>query len=397
MHRLYWAVLVCLLLFACLAADARADPSDSLATGRVRVVYWEKWTGFEKDAMQSVVDDFNRSQDRVFVDLLSVSLIHQKTLLATAGGNPPDLAGLMNDAVVEFADKNALLPLEDFAKGTDVVAERYIPAFWDMCTHKGHLWSVPTTPVMVALHWNKDLFQKAGLDPERPPRTIGEIDAFSRKLTRRNAATGQIEGMGFLPSEPGHWPEAWGYFFGGALWDGATRFTLDSPENVRAYEWVQGYAKEYGVDALLTFRSSFGRFGSPQNAFMSGKVAMELQGVWLSNFIDMYNPGMHWGAAPFPSTEEGGDPIAIANSDMLVVPRGAKHPREAFEFVKYLAERGPIEKLALLHGKTSPLLDVSDAFFSRHKNPYIRMFQKLSESKNLVRFPYMAVWNQLTN
>src|SRR6266404_4287466 len=223
----FW--VVCVMLVACWAANVRADPS-ARSNERVRVVYWEKWTGFEKDAMQLVVDDFNRSQDRVFVDLVSVSLIHQKTLLATAGGNPPDLAGLMNDAVVEFADKNALLPLDDLARGTNVVAERYIPAFW----------AVPTTPVIVALHWNKDLFEKAGLDPERPPRTIGEIDAYSRKLTRRNAATGQIEQMGFLPSEPGHWPEAWGYFFGGSLWDGATRFTLDSQDNVRAYEWVQG-------------------------------------------------------------------------------------------------------------------------------------------------------------
>src|SRR6185295_6527069 len=113
-------------------------------------------------------------------------------------------------------------------------------------------------------------------------------------------------------SEPGHWPEAWGYFFGGSLWDGRDKLTLVSPENVRAYEWVQSYATEYGVDALLTFRSSFGRFGSPQNAFMSGKVAMELQGIWLSNYIAMYNPKLNWGAAPFPSAEEGAAPVALA-------------------------------------------------------------------------------------
>src|SRR5882757_8385191 len=201
MHRLYWAVLVCLLLFACLAADARADPSDSLATGRVRVVYWEKWTGFEKDAMQSVVDDFNRSQDRVFVDLLSVSAIRQKTLLATSGGNPPDLAGLMDDAIIEFADKNALLPLEDFAAGTPIKDGHYVPIFWEMCNHRGHLWAVPTTPAMIALHWNKDRFREAGLDPETPPRTLSELDAFSKKLTHRDAS-GQLDSMGFLPAEP---------------------------------------------------------------------------------------------------------------------------------------------------------------------------------------------------
>jgi len=408
-----WMVAVPILLVGCLIGRARAEPADP-SDGRVHVVYWEKWTSFEKDAIKSVVDDFNRSQDRVFVDLVSVSLIRQKTLLATAGGNPPDLAGLMNEVVAEFADKNALVPLDDLARGTNVVAERYVPILWDMCNHRGHLWSVPTTPVIVALHWNKDLFRNAGLDPERPPRTIAELDAYSKKLTRRNA-DGQIESMGFLPTEPGHWPEAWGYFFGGSLWDGASKLTIDSPANVRAFEWVQGYAKEYGVNALLTFRSSFGRWGSAQNAFISGKVAMELEGVWISNFIATYNPAMHWGAAPFPSVEEGQDdpgnahptgrseaasardPVVIANSDMLVIPRGARHPREAFEFVRYMAEQGPIEKLSLLHGKTSPLAEVSDDFFARHKNPYIRMFQRLSSSRNVIRFPYMGAWNQLTS
>jgi ABC-type sugar transport system permease subunit/ABC-type glycerol-3-phosphate transport system substrate-binding protein len=390
-----FAALISLLVVVGSIGRARAEARDPLSDGRVHVVYWEKWTGFEKDAIRSVVDDFNRSQDRIFVDLVSVSVIRQKTLLATAGGNPPDLAGLPNDSVVEFAEKNALTPLDDLAKGTNVSAERYIPILWEMCNHRGHLWSVPTTPVIVALHWNKDLFRSAGLDPERPPRTIAELDEFARKLTRRNAA-GQIEVMGFLPSEPGHWPEAWGYFFGGSLWDGAN-LTLDSPENVRAYEWIRGYAKEYGPQALLTFRSSFGRWGSAQNAFISGKVAMELEGVWLANFIDIYNPSLRWGAAPFPSVTPGEEPVTIANSDMLVIPRGAKHPKEAFEFIRYMAEQGPIEKLSLLHGKTSPLVDVSESFFARHKNPYIRMFQALSRSKNVIRFPYMGVWNQLTS
>ena len=34
--------------------------------GKIRVSYWEKWTGFEFDAMKAVVDDFNKSQDRIF-------------------------------------------------------------------------------------------------------------------------------------------------------------------------------------------------------------------------------------------------------------------------------------------------------------------------------------------
>jgi multiple sugar transport system substrate-binding protein len=361
---------------------------------RVRVVYWEKWTGFEKDAMQAVVDDFNRSQDKIFVEYVSVSGIRAKTLIATAGGDPPDLAGLQDEMVEDFADKNALVPLDDFAAGTSIVQSRYLPVYWDMVHYRGHLWGLPTAPVIGALHWNKDLFQKAGLDPEKPPRTIAELDDYAKRLTRRSATTGQLEVMGFLHSEPGHWPQIWGYFFGGTLWDGENRLTLDSPANVRAYQWVQSYAKEYGPAELSTLRSSFGPVSSAQNAFLSGKVAMALQGIWMANLIATYNPKMQWGAAPFPSADEGSEPIALASADVLVIPRGAKHPREALAFIAYMAEQKPLEKLCLNQGKNSPLAEVSADFYARHKNPYIRMFQELAKSPKTIHFPNMSVWQQ---
>src|SRR5438874_10843716 len=98
MRGRHWTVLVTLLVVVCLNRWARAD--DSIASPvdrRVHVVYGEKWTGFEKDAIQSVVDDFNRAQDRVFVDRVSVAVIRQKTLLATAGVDPPELAGSQHE------------------------------------------------------------------------------------------------------------------------------------------------------------------------------------------------------------------------------------------------------------------------------------------------------------
>src|SRR6187549_1465619 len=81
-------LLVALLTFGLSAVALAAPPA---ADGRVHVKYWEKWTGGEKAAMQALVDDFNRSQSRITVDYLSVSSVNQKTLVATAGGNPPDL------------------------------------------------------------------------------------------------------------------------------------------------------------------------------------------------------------------------------------------------------------------------------------------------------------------
>ena len=64
-----FSLLVATMLAAC-------GPAAGSRTGdRVELEYWEKWTGFEREAMARVVDAFNQSQDRIHVRFL-LSLIH---------------------------------------------------------------------------------------------------------------------------------------------------------------------------------------------------------------------------------------------------------------------------------------------------------------------------------
>jgi ABC-type sugar transport system permease subunit/ABC-type glycerol-3-phosphate transport system substrate-binding protein len=371
-------------------AQLNAQP---VPAGRIPVIYWEKWTGFEMDGMQAIVDDFNNSQNRIWVKYVSISGIDQKTLIATAGGQPPDIAGLWDGDMVDFADKNALTPLDGYCKKAGLGPEHYIPIYWDLCAFDGHVWGLPSTPATTALHWNKDLFAQAGLDPERPPHTIAELDEFSKKLTVRDA-DGRIQRMGFLPPEPGWWHWGWGPLFGGKLWDGGSSILMDSPENVEAFTWIQSYAKTYGTGALQVFQSSFGNWSSPQSAFMAGQVAMVVQGVWLAKYLSEYAPRLRWGAAPFPVAHEGDKPVTFAESDMLVVPRGAKHPDEAFEFIAYVNRQPVMEKLCVAHQKNSPLREVSADFYARHQNPSIRLFQDLAWSPQAQHVPKMSVWHE---
>jgi multiple sugar transport system substrate-binding protein len=369
----------------------RPEQSD----GRVVVTYWEKWTGFEGEAMRKTVEAFNASQDRIEVQLLTTSQIDRKMLMATAGGIPPDVAGLWSNNVIPYADKNALLPLDDYAAKHGIAKSAYIPKFWELCYHRGHLWGLPSTPASLALHWNKRLFREAGLDPERPPQTIEELDAYANRLTKRDS-DGKITQMGFMPSEPGWWPWAWGYYFGGKLWNGKDKITATAPENVRAYTWVRGYADRLGVKQLQVFSSGFGNFSSPENPFLSQLVAMELQGVWMHNFIDKYAPGLEWGAAPFPYPADRPDlkGTTPVEEDVLVIPRGAKHPDEAFEFIAFVNSRKGSEILNMGQRKFTPLLDVSPRFLREHPNPYIQVFIDLAKSKNAFIGPQMPLWQE---
>ena len=82
--------------------------------GRVHVLYWEKWTGTEYAGIKAAVDGFNRSQDRIFVDLLSESDIGNKTMFAASAGMPPDVAGLWGENVPQYADERAVEPLDQY-------------------------------------------------------------------------------------------------------------------------------------------------------------------------------------------------------------------------------------------------------------------------------------------
>jgi ABC-type glycerol-3-phosphate transport system substrate-binding protein len=74
--------------------------------------------------------------------------------------------------------------------------------------------------------------------------------------------------------------------------------------------------------------------------------------------------------------------VTYAGADVLVIPRGARHPREAFEFIAYVNRQDVMEKLCQLHCKNSPLASVSDHFIRTHPNPYIDVFEQLAASPN---------------
>ncbi len=414
--------LVILLFAAVLAFQSAGCANKEQNSDVIKVVYWEKWTGFEADAMQAVIDLFNsrkftnKDGKIIYVEMSAVSELDRRLLTATAGGNPPDVAGVWTWLVTAYAEKGALDCIDDYLREADITEDRYLPVFWEICRYKGKMWGLPSTPASAALHWNKRLFREAGLDPNTPPKTIQELDVMAEKLTliklpgqdkpisfyelksRSNykdlLAQGKIIQMGFLPSEPGWWPWSWGYWFGGKLWDGKDKVTTDESGNVKAYEWVKSYSDKYGVDNIKKFSSSFGVFASPQNAFLSSKVAMVAQGVWMYNFIDKYAAGMDWAAAPFPSDEGRLKDVAYVEADLLVIPRGAKHPAEGFKFISFVNTQEAMELLCEGQVKFTPLKNVSENFYARNKNPYIRVFRSLAESPNAFITPKMIIWQE---
>ena len=74
----------------------------------------------------------------------------------------------------------------------------------------------------------------------------------------------------------------------------------------------------------------------------------------------------------------GVDDITYCTADVLVIPKGAKHKKEAFEFIAYMNSQPAMEKLCNAHCKISALSHVSEDFLNHHKNPFIREFERLA-------------------
>lgn len=403
--RMSLRTLRTLLLAALGVAAVSAGPDPA---GRVRITYWEKWTGGEGRAMQRVVDQFNASQDRIWVDFLTVAQIDRKTIVATAGGDPPDVAGVWGPTIGVLADNHGLLPLDDFirAEGGEPAQflERYQPGYRQICLHEGTVYGLITASSTIALHWNKTLFREAGLDPERPPRTVEELDAMARTLTRRNPTTGRLTQMGFLPQEPGWWPWMFPVWFGGSLYEGGEVTLGRHPANLKAFEWVADYTRAYGADEVKAFATGFGGFASPQAAFFSGKVAMVFQGSWLHTYIQQYAPGLDYGVAPLPDASPDRPGFTPVEADVVVIPRGTKHPREAWEFLKFLSTSNPraerleelrgIELLGFLQERPTALREWSPYFVRHHRHPYLQVFRRQADSPHAMRTPETGMWQE---
>lgn len=365
--------------------------------GRLVLDYWEKWTGHEGASMRKVVDRFNESQDRIFVRYFITSAIGQKSLIAIAGGDPPDIIGLWNFNVPPYAESNAILPLDDLAAAHGVRLDDYASGVRRVMTHRGKWWALVNTAGTLALFYNKRLFREVGLDPERPPRTIAELDDAHRRLVKRNSQ-GALERVGFLHTEPGWWTWIWGYHFGGSMYDpSGNRALIDSAENTAAYNWLQSYPRSLGIGDLERFRTGFGNYNTPENAFLAGKVGMVIQGPWLANMVVAFAPSLEYGVAPFPVEESvyrEDEPVSLIDTDVLVIPRGAKHPEASMEFIAYTQRQDVTEFLATAHCKGSPLVRVSDEFLRNHPNRGVRLHSDLASSPRSFVCPQTRGWQE---
>lgn len=336
---------------ACLLAGCGRFGSGAARDGRTVLRVWSGWVGVEEEAFERMVRMFNESQRRYYVENFSTVEDDTRVFRAITAGTPPDLFFLWQTSYIgALAANGAVMPLDDLFRRSGMREGDFVRGALEQCRYRGKLYAVPYLIDASALYWNKDVFAQAGVDPNRPPRTLEELVELAGKLTKRTSRGG-LERLGFQPPQI---HEVIG-LFGGRLADpGTGRITANDPRNVKALEWyLRMFEVQGGGLRIDSFQQGFGQFDSPNHQFFVGKVAMMVAGEWWPGYVTRYSPTTDYGvvALPYPSKYPGRKGSTFLGGNFAAIPSESKHPQAAWEFIKWMqTRRAQVEFSKVMHG-----------------------------------------------
>ncbi|AEE95240.1 ABC transporter substrate-binding protein [Mahella australiensis] len=337
------------------STDKSNKPAETNKTGdnaeqptsgeKVKVIVWGLNPLAVGSGNKEMIDAFNKSHPNIEMVPQSTpgtggyaTQDVTKLLAAIAGGTPPDITWLDRFTAAQFAARNALSPLDEYIEAGGLDMGQYASYAVDEIKFDGKIWALPWDTDTRPFYWNKDVFQKAGLDPETPPNTWDELLDYSKKLTVTDAK-GNFKQIGFIPNFGNSWLYLYGFQNGAKfLSDDGRTALLNAPEVVEALEFmVKGYDLLGGAKKVNAYSSTFQ--GEANDPFLTGQVAMIINVNNALQGWSRYKPDLNFGAALAP-TPTGENKITWSGGWSWAMPKGAKHPKEAFEVMKWLTTEG---------------------------------------------------------
>jgi multiple sugar transport system substrate-binding protein len=333
------AVVAVALLAGLAGGNSRAASSSGTRSNAsvVHLTYWNMWSGIWEPIVKKMVADFMRTHPNIQVTTLSVpgqnAATEQKLLTAIAAGKPPDVFTEWNPMVAAFAAKHAVLDLGQFMTGKYAGLKHWFyPVAAEWGTYQGKMYAMPWTMNSFMLYYNKTMMKQAGLNPDKPPTTIAQLDAQQARMWKINAKK-QVEQIGFYPN----WFDVWT-----PTWNAATsllkdgKYDMTGPNAVKLMNWIASY-KRYPYAQANAFIKGVTSGNGAADVFTVGKQAFEISGMWIIPTIQQFNPTLQYGVVPLPYPPGGNKNATWVNGNYNEILAGSHHPKEAFEFIAWLS------------------------------------------------------------
>jgi len=248
----------------------------------------------------------------------------------------PDLAAGDLIWMPALAQSGAIVPVESYAASAGIDLTDFYPAQLEASQYNGQTYGLPVSTNNLQLFYNKDLFRKAGLDPDKPPTTWTELRQMAKQCTDQGAGVSGME----LYTEPGEgltWQfqvYLWlTWQFQVYLWQSGGSFLTDDLTQAAFDSDAGREALQFWVDLLKTDQSAplttWGAFGQ-------GQSCMVMDGSWM---VGLYSadPPFDFGTAAFPIPDGGTAATNMGGEQLVVFKSDDAHQQAAANFAAWLS------------------------------------------------------------
>jgi len=305
----------------------------ALATGATAAVKINVWTGLsgdDKGRFEEMIKAFNTSQREVEVvpSFYQWDLMHSKLVASAQAGGTPDALLMWVTVMPEMAQFGALQPMDDLLPEAGVKAEDFVPRAWNLGVIGGKRYGIPMDTHILGLYYNTELFEKAGLNPNKPPVTMEEFVTAAKKLT-----VGPNQ-WGVAISSSTAWPVR--YWMGFLHQEGGKMFTEDLKKV--AFNDAKGKAAfQFMADLIHVHKVAPPVMTDPNKAFLTKQAAMLLIGPWVINSA-LRQEGLKFNTAPMPRVF--GQFGTWGMSHQLVLGKQPDRTKQlaAMKWIRYMSE-----------------------------------------------------------
>ena len=159
------------------------------------LVMWERSGGNAKmvDTLVAMWNEKNPDR-KINLTYIPHAEMVAKLAQAIASGEVPDLMGMDLIYAPQFEKAGQLVDITDKVKDWPEL-KTASPGHMTVASYHGRIYGVPLYADVSALFYNIDLFEKAGLDPKKPPTSLAELRQDADKITALGG-----DGEGLLPA-----------------------------------------------------------------------------------------------------------------------------------------------------------------------------------------------------
>ncbi|NQX70896.1 extracellular solute-binding protein [Paenibacillus alba] len=319
------------------SATQSAAATASSSAEKVTIEYWQYQFPAKVDLITKLIADFQKQNPNIEVKQTNFPYdqYNEKVATLVPAGKGPDVINLYYGWLPKYVASGYLQPLPDSAFSEDKIKAEFFP-FVDTAKLNGKYYAIPTAVRTLALFYNKDLYTKAGLDPNKPPATWEELVSQGKKLTEKDK-NGQyvVEGLAWQPNaQLHHWyRDALVYQAGGKDISDDRRKVLwkETPAGLEAFKYL--------VD--LSFVHQLGTkdfYNDDITAFKGGHAAITIDGSFQLGSIKKDAPNLNYAIAPLPSYKDKATQVSFWANAITKNVQGKKL-EAATKFLQFLTSK----------------------------------------------------------